>query len=201
VSDGFEVGNNDDVEIDLSLGEELVPIQDFEPAPEGMYKLMLIDKPTVQLTQAGENMVVCKLTILGPGSAGKKVRESFVIPGNGRKEEKTKDGKNKWEVMMGMVRQRLEAITGQPWRENDMKLKPSTLAGNTVIAKLKIVEREYTDKDGAVKNGKFNEVDGNLRVDDGSLDAKIEDYDLRAMAGQPDEAPDTSSSTAGGFNL
>jgi hypothetical protein len=185
VSDGFEVGNNDDVEIDLSLGEELVPIQDFEPAPEGMYKLMLIDKPTVQLTQAGENMVVCKLT----------------IPGNGRKEEKTKDGKNKWEVMMGMVRQRLEAITGQPWRENDMKLKPSTLAGNTVIAKLKIVEREYTDKDGAVKNGKFNEVDGNLRVDDGSLDAKIEDYDLRAMAGQPDEAPDTSSSTAGGFNL
>lgn len=162
---------NDDGSIDLSFGEDSgIKEQSFEPAPEGVYNLMAGE---IQVTQTkkkdvtsksgnqwhnpGEHMVTIVWSIEdSDGYDGKQIRERMVIPGS----ERQAHDWDSWNAMMNMLRDRLEAITGETWRDDNMKLNPQRdLSGRLVKALVIQKPYSYTDTtSGELKSGVGNEV-------------------------------------------
>lgn len=186
MSEGFQLGGEDEA-IDLSFGPDTVTPSEFGPADEGMYKLLLTEPPDVVPTKRGEKMLKFKFTIVGPGFQGKPVNDNAVIPDDARRQEFGTSGDSKWNIMMNMLCEKLEALTGESWRQDNVRLVPKELSGHSIIAKLRITEREYVpvkdNPEGKSKMGRFNEIEGRWRVDDGSLDAAITDRELRQTTG------------------
>lgn len=135
-SDGDFFTLNMNPETTGGLASFLVPI--------GTHKFQVHELPEVNFTQGGEAMVVLKCKVVEsnvPDSMGTQHTERIVIPGDQRKEQEPL----KWNTMMKMLRLKLEAITGQTWREDDLKFRPKDLIGCLFIA---TVSHEESQKDG-----------------------------------------------------
>lgn len=142
-------GMNADGSFDLSLSDDVVPPSEFEPVPAGTYNLFA-SKVEVTPTKAGEPMIVVHWALDGAVYGvyeGRVVRDKCVVPGPHRREEVAKDGRDKWTVMMGMLRDWLEAITGRPWRDNQMNLNPARDLSSLTVQAIVTLE-PYTTTDG-----------------------------------------------------
>lgn len=153
---GFGMGGADDDEgINLSLGLETTGgLDDFTPVPEGTHRFVIIEPPEVSMTQGGpgkyvEHMLTMKCKVDASnvtGATGMTHKERLVIPGPERQAAEPE----KWKTMMKMLRNKLEAITGEPWRDDNLKLKPRSLSGKMFVATVKHEKGTYT-KDGETK--------------------------------------------------
>lgn len=157
---------NADGSIDLgNLTAEAVPENVFVPVPVDNYDLFIAEVD-VKTTKAGEPMVQIQWMIENHDTYNdRKIRDSFVIPGQHRHTEQTKDGRDKFNVMMDMVRAKLEAITGEEWRSDSMALNPhKDLLGCAVVASVGI--ETWTNNEG--KSGEQNTITRILETRDPS---------------------------------
>lgn len=154
--------------IDLSFGPDSVKPDEYKALDEAIYPLTC-SNVEVKPTAAGEQMVVLEWTVTGDVRPGAKIRnDNLVIPGAARKAQDP----DKWNMMMNMLRDRLEAITGKSWDQDNMKLNPySEFGGKNIRAIVKQVAYGYW-KDGENgrewKAGVGNEIFKYLRPDDTS---------------------------------
>lgn len=163
--------------LELSFGEDSVTPQSFDPIPEGVYTARCVECE-VKTTKAGETMLGVKFEIDGPSSQGRTVFDNIVIPGAQRKA----DNKDTWNTMMNMLRDKLEGITGEDFREDNMQLDPNDLPGNRVKIALGIRSYDYTNTEGVRKQGTSNTVkkylenqNGEQPADSGSAFASMEE--------------------------
>lgn len=145
----------------LNMGDSLEEMVPVTPAAAGVYTL-LAGEVQVQMTKAGEAMVVVQWNIADPGEEqGKSIRDSRVIPGEHRKQESSKGGQDKWTVMMNMLRDWLEAITGNAWRSDSMSLNPERdILGIYIQAQVEL--KPWTNKEKGT-SGYQNELGQVLR--------------------------------------
>ena len=183
--------------IDLSFGPESVKPDEYKPLDEGIYPMYCSDVK-VTMTNAGEQMIVLEWTVTGDVRAGAKIRnDNLVIPGAQRKS----NDPDKWNMMMNMLRDRLEAITGRDWADDNMKLNPFTDLGGAQIKAI-VVQNPYDYmKDGERKQGVGNSIKKYLRPDDNSTkftpSAAPQFTPSQGNNSQPQEQAPTSSGGSG----
>lgn len=116
--------------------------------PVGVHKFGISEMPEINHSTDGEVMVIFKANVIEsqvPDSMGATHRENLVIPGEARKAS----DRSKWDFMMKMLRMKLEAITGRPFRENNLQFKPSEFVGCQFVARC--YHEENKAKDGSDK--------------------------------------------------
>lgn len=196
---GFSGGGGDG--IDLSMGLDTTGgLGDFTPVPEGTHRFRVTEPPEVNFTRDGENMLVCKFKIVASqvdGAIGRVHTERIVIPGP----ERRANDFEKWQMMMRILRQKLEAMTGKPWRDDNLKLRPSELGGCEFVATVKHEERTYT-KDGEERHTTDANLSNWQAINSGVGDAPSGTVSGAEMAAQI-AAQQTSSSDSPptGFRL
>lgn len=140
-----------DGEISLDFGPDSVIPQKFEPAPEGPYELFVQECDPVMTKGEGEGKykeVMLKLVLeIEEGEyAGTRVWDNLVIPGVERRMAQP----DKWNTMMNITRDKLEALTGEDWRDDNMTLDPRDIAGAHVTAILSVKTESYVPKDADI---------------------------------------------------
>lgn len=151
--------------IDLSFGEDSVQPDSFTPAPANVYNLLSQSCVPSMTKGEGEGkfrepMLTIEWVIEDGEFAGKPITDRLVIPGLERKAAKP----DVWNTMMNMLRDKLEAITGREWRDDNMKLKPEDLVQCHVKAQVGVEHYDYM-KNGERKVGDSNTVDKYLLPD------------------------------------
>lgn len=117
--------------------------------PVGMHTLLVTELRS-QYTKNAEQAAVIKVKVVSsnnPEAMGTEKEEWLTIPGEVRKQ----NDPEKWQTMMRMFRQRLEAITGKHWRSDDMTLRGSDILGRKFVATAVATEDKVTQPDGSVK--------------------------------------------------
>lgn len=186
--------------IDLSFGPDSVKPDEYKPLDEAIYP-MYCSNVEVVMTAAAEQMIVLEWTVTGDVRAGAKIRnDNLVIPGAMRKA----NDPDKWNMMMNMLRNRLEAITGKSWDEDNMQLNPYTELGGANIKAI-VVHAPYDYmKDGVRKQGVGNEIYKYLRPDDTTTTYTPRVQQQRPPTGLDDlpaGSPAPTQSEAGGFSI
>lgn len=185
------------VGIDLSFGPDTVEPSQYEPLDEGIYDLFC-SGVEVKTTQAGEQMIVLEWTVMSGARQNSKImNDNLVIPGPARKQNEP----DKWNMMMNMLRDRLEVITGREWREDNMKLNPQELGG--MVIKAIVVQKPYDYvKDGERKTGIGNAIQKHLPKDSTQTftPSATPAFTPPAANGQP-ETSSQSPQQGGGFAL
>lgn len=98
--------------IDLDFGD--VEPQTFEPIPEGVYKLKVDGVPKKKLTANGNDQISVMFRVTEPDEfSGKVVWDNWMLLPQSR-----------WVIQAA-----LEALTGEKWREDSMKLDLMDLPG------------------------------------------------------------------------
>lgn len=159
MSDGFSAFANqstaDEMVINLDFGLETTGgLASFGVVEEGTHRFGTLELPEVNYTKDGEVMVVLPCQVVEsnvPLAVGQVHTERLVIPGDERKQNDPK----KWEIMMKMLRMKLEAITGKTYREDNIKLRISDLHNCTFIATSVHSETEVTDDYGNATGKKY----------------------------------------------
>lgn len=148
---GYAAGQE---EISLDLGVDTTEGVSGGIVPIGTH-LFRVQGYDIQFssTEYSETMVVLQLIVeqsrVG-GAVGTSKSEYIVIPGDTRKENDYK----KWATMMRMLRMKLEAITGHPWREDNISLRPRELVNCYFVATVIHESNTYKDKNtGELKQG------------------------------------------------
>jgi hypothetical protein len=185
-----------DFGIDLSFGPETVKPDEYEPLDEGIYSMYCSNVEVTQ-TKSGESMIVLEWTVTGPTRNGAKIKnDNLVVPGPQRKAQDP----DKWNMMMNMLRNRLEKITGKDWRDDNMKLNPRQDLGGQNIKAI-VVQKPYDYvKDGERKTGTGNQIDKYLRPDDNST-TYTPPMQQPGFSQPQQETSSQSAGTPGGFAI
>lgn len=140
-------------EINLDFSPETIPvIEQTTLLPNDVYHLFL-ESVEVVPTKSEEPMLVLWWAVDEGRFTGAKIRDTILIPGAARRQQDPK----KYKQLMGFTRNKLEAITGKEWREENMRLRPKEMSGCTVWAS--VIQAPYSyNKDGQQKSGIGNEV-------------------------------------------
>jgi len=138
-----------DVDLDLDFGPESVEaMPEYVLIEQGIYDVMATNVDIARSKEWKELMVVVDWAIDEEGEfGGKMITDRLVLPGKARKKENPRT----WNTMMDMFRRKVEAITGQQWREDNMKLNPrQDILGRT--ARIAVVhEASAYEKNGIRK--------------------------------------------------
>jgi hypothetical protein len=152
MSDGFgsyaAATQQQDTSVSLDFGIETTGGLAGQKAPEGLHTWEVTGLEP-KYTTNGELALVLTLTIVSSavhGAVGITNEEWLVIPGDTRK----LNDPDKWQMMMRMTRMKLEAITGRPWRDNNMSLKASELLHRRFVASVTHSETKV-EADGETK--------------------------------------------------
>jgi hypothetical protein len=146
-------GQDDDA-IVLSLGEGTtggLASNMYAPPPEGTHRWQVV-KVEKAYTKDSEVMVNVDCQIVEsniPGAMGMTHTERLVIPGAMR----FQSDHESWEKMMRFLRLKLEGITGQPWRQDNIPLSPNRdLMGRVFIARCYHVQSDpVAQSDGSTR--------------------------------------------------
>lgn len=151
--------------LDLSFGPDTVEPDEFTPVPANVYRAF-VTSATGSMTKGGEGkfkepMVTLTWVIEDGEFANRQITDRLVIPGMERRVEKP----DVWNTMMNMLRDKLEAITGKEWRDDDMKLKLEDFQGAHATIQVGVEHYDYVNGEGVRKVGDSNNIERYLLPD------------------------------------
>lgn len=126
-------GIDDDVILVNLDPAETSGIDIFTTCPIGTHCFQIDGLPDVSTTKDNEIMLTVKMKVVQTnvkGAMGAMHMETITIPGDTRKQNSRKS----YDFMMRLLRIRLEAITGRPWRTDNLGIRRSEFPGRQVIA-------------------------------------------------------------------
>lgn len=92
--------------------------------PEGTHTFEVFKMPEVNTSSGNELMITITTRVAEtnvPEAKGAVHTEQLLIPGELRKQNEP----DKWKFMMKMLRHKLEGLTGRPWREDNLSIRPA----------------------------------------------------------------------------
>jgi len=185
--EGATAAQDDSIALDLGL--DTTGGLAGQIVPEGTHRFR-IGSVDVNYTNAGELMLGLPCTVIATnieGAMGLLHNENLIIPGAERKA----NDEGKWKVMMKMLRMKLEAITGRPWREDSVSLSPNRdLVNREFIATVYHEDSVVEDEDGNEKRYQ------NARLRQWEAVTDQQQFNVGSTVGAPQVATPTTAPAA-----